>query len=53
MTNLYLFPNPMFTGIEMFDHYFMPILHSINGILEGIIHLAKYHSQMHGFVDLN
>jgi hypothetical protein len=31
----------------------MPILHPIDGVFEAIIHLVKYHSWVHGIVDLN
>jgi hypothetical protein len=37
----------------MLHHCFVPILHSIDGVPETIIHMAKYHSRVHGFVDLS
>jgi hypothetical protein len=40
-------------GIEVLHHCFMPILHSIDEILETIIQPMKYHSWMHGFIDLS
>jgi hypothetical protein len=50
---LYLFPSFLFMSIQVFHHCFMPIFHLVDEILETIIHLTKYHSQLHGFIDLN
>ncbi len=53
MINLPLFPNPLFMGIWLFHHCFMLILHLIDGVPTTIIHPAKYHYRVHGFIDMN
>ncbi len=49
--NLSLFPIIVFMGIQVFHHCFMSIFYPIDEIHKTIIHLMKYHYQVHAFID--